>query len=92
MNSTVDYLKDNITNLLFTVTLIEGIGCTFAQTEQIVERGECEGLDSNDITRMGGRKPNLFRVGRNAVRTIIVLAMRLRQCPTLEKHAHQVIK
>lgn len=52
MNGTVDYLKDNITNLLFTVTLIEGIGCTFAQTEQIVERGECEGLDSNDITKL----------------------------------------
>ena len=52
MNETIEYLKSNISNLLFCMNLIEGIGCTYAQTEEILERGTCEGIPPNEIQKM----------------------------------------
>lgn len=52
MNETVEYLKSNASNLLFCMNLIEGIGCTYAQTEEILEKGTCEGIMSNDLQKI----------------------------------------
>lgn len=52
MNSTIGYLKENFSLLVYSANLIEGIGCTLAQTEEIIQRGEASGLKPNDIIKI----------------------------------------
>lgn len=50
--STLDYLKENISDVTFGMTLLEGIGCTYAQTAEILERGTSNGVSPNDIQKI----------------------------------------
>lgn len=52
MNNTIQYLMNNITEVTFGMTLLENIGCTYIQTEEIIRTGQAEGVSGPNIQKI----------------------------------------
>lgn len=50
--NTLEYLEDNKIALLYGMTHLEGIGCTRAQTEDIIEYGKTNNVPPSDIQKL----------------------------------------
>lgn len=48
----IGFIKSNIKNIIYDQTIVEGIGCTFAQTEAILENRPVDNMTPKDIQKI----------------------------------------
>lgn len=51
-NATIDMMKSSIDAMIYSSVSIEGIGATFAQTQEIIEKGRTAGVSTEDIDKV----------------------------------------
>lgn len=54
--STIDFLKSNISMFIHSEARIEGVGCAFADTQEIIDTGRAAGATDNDVNVILGLK------------------------------------